>query len=233
MGTALWTHCRASKCGKLFLLVYWRYRQHSPPRTYSNEWFSWQLIGCVLKSCLYWCCRGSRKVVIHYAEQVRQSEHGPRYIDRATRDGFGAELTRLFGLNASWSAPLATSGAGCRLTGVDLAGVQLSPDRVAFLLDAVARFGILCIAGQDLERFTLYDFERLANHWGAPYPHPSNFTRDGVLGSEHGPTDGEVQWVPFVDRRAAGVTGFPGRACVPTTRVSCGAHRQQCVLRAW
>ena len=100
---------------------------------------------------------------------------------------------------------------------LDLAGVQLSPDRVAFLLDAVARFGILCIAGQDLERFTLYDFERLANHWGAPYPHPSNFTRDGVLGSEHGPTDGEVQWVPFVDRRAAGVNrAFPGElACLP------------------
>ncbi len=130
---------------------------------------------------------------------------------------FGAELQQLFGSRASFSAPLAASGAGCRLTGIDLAGAQLSPDQATFLLDAVARFRIVCIAEQDLERFTLQDFERLANHWGAPYPHPSNFTRDGVLASEHGPTDGEVEWVPFADRRASGVNqAFPDELqCLP------------------
>ena len=145
------------------------------------------------------------------------SAQRPRYIDEAGRVAFGAELRRLFGLQASCSGPLAASGLGWRLTGVDLVGAKLSPEQATFLLDAVARFGIVCIAGQDLERFTLQDFERLANHWGAPYPHPSNFTRDGVLASEHGPTEGEVEWVPFADRRASGVNrAFPGELqCLP------------------
>ena len=156
----------------------------------------------------------SHSCVVGDATSAPQS---PRYIDEAGRGALGAELRRVFGLQASCSGPLAASGLGCRLTGVNLAGAQLSPDQATFLLDAVARFGIVCIAGQDLERFTLQDFERLANYWGAPYPHPSNFTRDGVLASEHGPTEGEVEWVPFADRRASGVNrAFPGELqCLP------------------
>ena len=67
--------------------------------------------------------------------------------------------------------------------------------------------------GQDLGgRFTLQHFERLANHWGALAPHPSNYTRDGVLASVRGPTDGIVEWVPFAQRRAASIdAAFPGQ----------------------
>ena len=137
-----------------------------------------------------------------------------------------AELLRLFGPLARCSGPLAASGAGRRYTGIDLASAWLSAEQAEFLLDAVARWRIVCIAGQDLARFTLQDFERIANHFGAPYPHPSNFTRDGVLASEHGPTDGAVEWVPFADRRAAGVdAAFPGQ-------LQCLTHQSPAVLIA-
>jgi hypothetical protein len=124
-----------------------------------------------------------------------------------------AELLRLFGPLARCSGPLAASGAGRRYTGIDLASARLSAEQAEFLLDAVARWRIVCIAGQDLACFTLEDFERIANHFGAPYPHPSNFTRDGVLASEHGPTDGAVEWVCTVARQAS----------TPPSQASCSA----------
>jgi hypothetical protein len=80
-----------------------------------------------------------------------------------------AELLRLFGPLARCSGPLAASGAGRRYTGIDLASAWLSAEQAEFLLDAVARWRIVCIAGQDLARFTLQDFERIANHFGAPW----------------------------------------------------------------
>ena len=84
---------------------------------------------------------------------------------------------------------------------------------MVYLLDAVATHRIVCFGGQDLGgRFTLQHFERLANHWGALVPHPSNYTRDGVLASVRGPTDGIVEWVPFAQRRAASIdAAFPGQ----------------------
>ena len=68
------------------------------------------------------------------------------------RQDFSERLRDLFGENARSEGPLAVSGAGRRLTGVDLCP-RLSPEQVTFLLDALSQFGILSIAGQDLTTF--------------------------------------------------------------------------------
>jgi hypothetical protein len=77
----------------------------------------------------------------------------------------GARLRALFGSGARSEGPLAVGGAGMRYHGVDLRR-PLSEAQVAFLLDSLAQFRILCLAGQDLESFSLARFERFANHWG-------------------------------------------------------------------
>ena len=126
------------------------------------------------------------------------------------------ELRRLFGPRAGSEGPLAASGAGRRLVGIDLRQ-RLDPEQVALLLDALSQFRIVCIPGQDLDSFSLADFERFANHWGAPVPHPSNFLRGGRPAQSDGASDGAVEVMPFAQRPAAAVNAtFPGRLqCLP------------------
>ncbi|MAE60859.1 MAG: hypothetical protein CMJ49_05810 [Planctomycetaceae bacterium] len=125
-------------------------------------------------------------------------------------------LKALFGTDAHSESPLAHSGAGVRFTGIDLCR-PLTEDQVDFLLDALSRFRIVCIAGQDLARFSLAHFERFANHWGAPIPHPSNLMRGGKPAQQDGPTDGPIELIPRDKRAAAAVDQvFPGRLqCMP------------------
>ena len=139
------------------------------------------------------------------------------------RDGFRERLRNLFGENAGIEGPLAVSGAGRRLTGVDLRP-RLSPEQVTFLLDALSQFGILSIAGQDLTTFSLDHFERFANHWGAPVPHPSNFTRGGKPAQSDGDSDGPVEWIPFERRRVAAVNA------VFSDQLQCLPHESPTVL---
>ena len=126
------------------------------------------------------------------------------------------ELRRLFGPQAGSEGPLAASGAGRRLLGIDLRQ-RLEPEQVALLLNALSEFRILCLPGQDLESFSLADFERFANYWGAPVPHPSNFLRDGKPAQSDGASDGKIEVMPFARRPAAKVNAmFPGRLqCLP------------------
>ena len=125
-------------------------------------------------------------------------------------------VQRVFGKGADCDGPLAPSGAGIRLTGIDL-DRHLDRDHISALLDALSVYRIVTIPGQDLETFTLADFERFANHWGAPVPHPSNFTRGGRPAQSDSPTDGSVVMIPPGKRAAANVnTTFPGRLqCLP------------------
>jgi alpha-ketoglutarate-dependent taurine dioxygenase len=132
-------------------------------------------------------------------------------------------LKDLFGNATEVEGPLVQSGAGRRFTGVDLCQ-KLTPDQVNFLLDALAHFGIVCVAGQDLERFSLVHFERFANHWGAPVPHPNNFMRGGKLAQLDGSGDGPIEWLPFERRRVAAVNAaFPGE-------LDCLSHESPTVL---
>jgi alpha-ketoglutarate-dependent taurine dioxygenase len=95
---------------------------------------------------------------------------------------------------------------------------------VGFLLDALSRFGIVTMPGQDLDAFSLAHFERFANHWGAPIPHPNNFLRGGKRAQSDGDSDGPIEWIPFERRRAAAVNAsFPDR-------LQCLAHESPTVL---
>jgi alpha-ketoglutarate-dependent taurine dioxygenase len=68
-----------------------------------------------------------------------------------------------------------------------------------------------------LQRFSLDHFERFANHWGAPVPHPSNFLRGGKPALSDGDSDGSFALIPFEQRRVAAVNlAFPGQLeCLP------------------
>ena len=125
-------------------------------------------------------------------------------------------LQVLFGVAAHSENPLAQSGTGVRFTGIDLCR-PMSEDQVVFLLDALSQFRVVCIAGQDLDRFSLAHFERFANHWGAPIPHPNNFMRGGKPAQQDGASDGPIELIPYEKRRVAAVdTTFPGQLqCLP------------------
>ena len=128
----------------------------------------------------------------------------------------GQRLQALFGTDAHSESPLAKSGAVVRFTGIDLCN-PLNEDQTNFLLDALSQFRIMCIAGQDLERFSLSHFERFANHWGAVVPHPNNFMRGSKPAQQDGDTGGEIEWIPYEKRRVSAVDKtFPGQLqCLP------------------
>jgi alpha-ketoglutarate-dependent taurine dioxygenase len=125
-------------------------------------------------------------------------------------------LQALFGVDAHSENPLAQSGAGVRFTGIDLCR-PLSEEQVGFLLDALSQFRIVCIAGQDLPRFSLAHFERFANHWGAPIPHPNNLMRGGKPAQQDGDSEGPIEPIPYEKRRVSAVDKtFPGQLeCLP------------------
>jgi alpha-ketoglutarate-dependent taurine dioxygenase len=122
----------------------------------------------------------------------------------------------LFGELVAVERPLAASGMGARMSGIDLS-IPLRPAQVELLLDTLSHCRLLTIAGQDLDRFSLAAFERFANHWGAPVAHPSNFLRGGKLAQQDGASDGVIEYQPYADRRvAAADTVLPGQvACLP------------------
>ena len=127
-----------------------------------------------------------------------------------------ARLSALFGTEARVAGPLAASGAVLRFTGIDLCA-PLSVEQAGLLLEALAHYRIVCIAGQDLSRFSLAHFERFANHWGAPVPHPNNFMRGGKPAQQNGASDGAIEWIPYEKRSVAAVDKtFPGQLqCLP------------------
>lgn len=126
------------------------------------------------------------------------------------------KLRALFGSDARSETPLAGSGAGVRFTGIDL-WRPLSEEQVDFLLESLSRYRLLCFAGQALNQNSLAHFERFANHWGAPIPHPSNFMRGGKPAQQDGASDGPIELIPYGQRKAAAVDAtFPGRLrCLP------------------
>ncbi|MEM7129777.1 MAG: TauD/TfdA family dioxygenase [Chloroflexota bacterium] len=136
--------------------------------------------------------------------------------NETNRAEFEGRLKALFGPDVHSESPLAQSGAGVRITGIDLCH-PLSEDQVAFLLDALSHFRLVCIAGQDLARFSLAHFERFANHWGALVPHPNNFMRGGKPAQQDGASDGPIELIPYAERRVAACDKtFPGQLqCLP------------------
>ncbi len=126
------------------------------------------------------------------------------------------DVADVFGPDAKCEGPLAESGLGVRLSGIDLSQ-PLRPAQVTFLLDTLSRARLMCIAGQDLAQFSLNHFERFANHWGAPIPHPSNYLRGGKPAQQNGATGGEIEYLPYEARKtaAANATLPEELACLP------------------
>ncbi len=143
----------------------------------------------------------------------------------SSSENLANRFTAIFGENVAFESPLAASGMGARVSGIDLS-VPLRPAQVELLLDTLSHVRLLTIAGQDLDRFSLASFERFANHWGAPVAHPSNFLRGGKPAQQDGASDGAIEYVPYADRRVADAdTVLPGK-------VACLAHESPAVLVA-
>ena len=139
----------------------------------------------------------------------------PEHLDK--------QLRRLFGEDTYIDGPLAASGAGLRFVGLDMRR-RLNPEQVTFLLDALSEFRIISIAGQDLTMFSLAHFERFANYWGAPVPHPNNFLRGGKPAQSDGDSDGPFELIPFEKRRVSAVNlTFPDQ-------LQCQPHQSPTVL---
>lgn len=91
----------------------------------------------------------------------------------ATRD-IEAKLESAFGEAVS-TAPLSSEGRfGRRVFGLDLTRT-LTPEQAECLQGLLDRYKIISFPGQDQANFRLRHLERLANHFGAPIPHPKNY----------------------------------------------------------
>lgn len=119
-----------------------------------------------------------------------------------------ADLVQRFG-GASTITPLSSPDRmGRRIDGVDLSG-PLSPAQAELLITLLDRFQIVCCSGQDRAGFDVHDLERIANHFGAPIPHPNNYANYS--------SDEPLELLP-IERRASTLNNaaFPGDIeCLP------------------
>ena len=92
-----------------------------------------------------------------------------------TRDTkFELKLSNAFGSQISMTPLLTADRMGRRIHGVDLSQ-QLSPEQAALLIDLFDEYQVISFPAQDQHGFQVTSLERLANHFGAPIPHPKNF----------------------------------------------------------
>eukprot|EP00037_Helgoeca_nana_P037259 m.15277 g.15277 ORF g.15277 m.15277 type:complete len:420 (+) comp8614_c0_seq2:79-1338(+) len=138
-----------------------------------------------------------------------------------------ANLSDAFGPDATFEAPL-HGVMGCRLTNIDLRH-PLTPAQAELLVEALPRFRVLCISGQDVSHgpdgLSLQRVERLANHFGAMLPHPNNFVRGGKPAQGKGDSKGPITVLPYAERPAAKVDAWFGE-----DRFRCLEHTSPAVL---
>ena len=92
-----------------------------------------------------------------------------------TRDTeFELKLSNAFGSQTSMTPLLTADRMGRRIHGVDLSQ-HLSPEQAALLIDLFDEYQVISFPSQDQHDFQVTSLERLANHFGAPIPHPKNF----------------------------------------------------------
>lgn len=119
-----------------------------------------------------------------------------------------ADLETLFGAEATITPLTSPERMGRRIDGVDLSG-PLSPEQAQLLVALLDRHQVVCFPGQDRHGLDVHGLERLANHFGAPIPHPRNYANYG--------SGEELELLP-VERRASTLNdeAFPGEiACWP------------------
>ncbi len=98
---------------------------------------------------------------------------------------------------------------GRRLHGIDLAQ-PLTPDQASALLRLLDEHRVITFPHQNSSGFNVHDLERLANHFGAPITHPSNY-------ANYGATDEPIRLKAPDDQRATKANrAFPGQiVCSP------------------
>lgn len=84
-----------------------------------------------------------------------------------------AALREAFGAAVDVEPLVDASRMGRRIHGVDLT-LPLTAAQAEALVAALDEGQIISFPGQDRHGMTVVDLERLANHFGAPIPHPSN-----------------------------------------------------------
>ncbi len=87
---------------------------------------------------------------------------------------FDRRMHRLFGAHVT-SEPLSSAQRmGRRFYGVDLQR-PLMPEQAKLFIDLLDHYSVISFAGQDQATFRMRHLERIANHFGAPIPHPKNY----------------------------------------------------------
>lgn len=117
-------------------------------------------------------------------------------------------LREAFGAHVSAEPLTDPDRMGRRIHGLDLSK-PLTPAQANALIAALDEWQIISAPGQDRHSMSVIDLERLANHFGAPIPHPSNI--DDYVGG------GSITIKPVEDRPSTAVdAAFPATvACLP------------------
>jgi alpha-ketoglutarate-dependent taurine dioxygenase len=123
------------------------------------------------------------------------------------------ELRAAFGASVTVEPVVDTSRMGRRIRGIDLTQA-LTANQAAALIAALDEWQIVSIPDQN--DMTVSDLERLANHFGAPIPHPSNI--DDYL-------SGSIRLKPTEQRPSTKVNAaFPGQIAVRPGGDSAGVY---------
>ena len=80
-------------------------------------------------------------------------------------------LREQFGRETEITPLIAEDRMGRRIHGVDLTR-ELSATQAELMVSLLDQFKIITFPGQNQTSFRVGDLERLANHFGAPIPHP-------------------------------------------------------------
>ena len=85
-------------------------------------------------------------------------------------------LQQLFGSQARTEALAGSDFMGRRIHGVNLQKPPSAPSQAQFMVTLLDHFSIISFPDQGTDTFRLSYLERLANHFGAPIPHPTNYS---------------------------------------------------------
>ena len=85
-----------------------------------------------------------------------------------------SRLHRLFGERAVLTPLSSSDRMGRRISGVDLRR-DLSVEEAELLIDLLDAYQVITFPDQDQNSFRVAHLERIANHFGAPIPHPKNY----------------------------------------------------------
>ena len=87
---------------------------------------------------------------------------------------FTSRLHRLFGEKVVLTPLSSPNRMGRRMSGIELRR-DLSVEEAELLVDLLDAYQVITFPDQDHNSFRLAHLERIANHFGAPIPHPKNY----------------------------------------------------------